>query len=343
MRTNSPFRRRTPIGAWLAASAAALVLLPGARGVATPEAVASNESGFQSPAADTAPLAPAITETANDEAAEPVAAVPHYQWATGASYPYTLTIQVDHGREIETLSGTPTLNVRGLNAGHAEFSMTGGQLASTRVTKPGREPEFDPLSFPRVPRFPRMAFPTGGWRGPSFSPGLTLPAEHLVRIDERGRIVSEQGEGEPLPYLLGQVSELLIAPLPEHAVREWQETTGTEIAITREEDASDPFAIPTSLLVDEPRPESLAAETTASYSISSDDDGRLTLHRSSTLNTIQQLDGQPRITLSQDATWQFDQPGEPPERLAAEVSLVVRDGNVTTTYPIHIEAARVRE
>jgi hypothetical protein len=338
MRSNAAFRRRMPVGAWLAAFAAAIILLPGARGITNLEAVASIDLGVQSPLEDRAPAAPE-KDKADGRKHPPLPALPRYTWEAGTSYPYQVTIEVDHGREVETLTGTPTFSVRSVEAGRAEFAIAGDSLTSVRTTKPGREPEFDPLRFPEVPRFPRMAFPTGSWRGPHYGPyGPTVPLEHLLRIDDRGRAVSEQGEGEPLPYMLGSLADLLIAQWPAEA--EWSETTGTEVSVTHDDD-EDRFPFPVGYPYSEPQPESLAAEQTSACSLSQLADNSWELRRRRELATVQQVDGQPRIALTEDATWLFDTPGDMPSRLDATAKLIVRENNVTTTFPIRIQAERL--
>jgi beta-lactamase regulating signal transducer with metallopeptidase domain len=340
MRSNVPFRRRMPVGAWLAAAAAAIVLLPGARGITSLEAIASIDSGVQSPLGDRAPAAPE-KDKSDGRKQPPVPQLPRYTWEAGASYPYRLTIEVDHGREVETLTGTPTFTVRNVEAGRAEFAIAGDTLSSVRTTKPGREPEFDPLRFPEIPRFPRMAFPTGSWRGPHYGPyGPTVPLEHLVRIDDRGRTVSEQGQGEPLPYMLGGLGDLLVAKWPAEADAEWSETTGTEVSITHD-DESNEFPIPIGYRGTEPQPESLAAEQSSVCSLTELADGGWELRRRRDLATVQQIDGEPRIALTEDATWQFGAPGDMPSRLDATAKLIVRENNVTTTFPIRIQAERL--
>lgn len=340
MRSNAPFRRRMPLGAWLVLLAVALAVLPGARGVT------ANSSEIGNPATS-AENVPAITSGL--KASAKLATAPEsdrtsreplrYEWEAGARYPYRVSIVVDHGNETETIAGNPTWIVRSLQPGQAEFALSGDQLVTTRITKPDRVPRFDPLDVPSIPRFPRTAFPTGGWPGPTFP--SSRPVEHLVRIDDRGRMVAEQGEGESLPYFLGSLSALLFAPMPAAAEREWTEAGGAEVSITREVDDDDPFPVPSYIFSSEPEPESLTADLTAAHSVTAGDGGALQVHRRRTVSTVEQVDGRPRIELTEDAVWTLEAAGGMPQQLAAEVSLVMRENNVTTTYPIRITAERL--
>ena len=262
-----------------------------------------------------------------------------YAWEAGARYPYRVSIVVDHGNETETIAGNPTWIVRSLQPGQAEFALSGDQLVTTRFTKSDRVPRFDPLDMTTIPRFPRTAFPTGGWRGPTFP--SSRPVEHLVRIDDRGRMVAEQGEGESLPYLLGSLSALLFAPLPAAEEREWTELEGTEVSITRDENADDPFPVPSYIFSSQPEPELLTADLSAAYSVAPGDDGTLQVRRRRTVTTVEQVDGRPRIELTEDAAWTLEAAGRMPRQLTADVSLVTRENNVTTTYPIRITAERL--
>ena len=340
MRSNAPFRRRMPLGAWLVLLAVALAVLPGARGVtANSSEVDVAEAAVESVPAITSGLKAAAKLATLPESGRAGSEPLRYEWEAGARYPYRVSIVVDHGSETETISGNPTWIVRNRYPGQAEFTLSGDQLVSTRITKPDRVPRFDPLDIPSIPRFPRTAFPTGGWRGPTFP--SSRPVEHIVRIDDRGRMVAEQGEGESLPYFLGSLSALLFAPLPAAGEREWTESGGTEVSITRDDDANDPFPVPSYIFSSEPEPESLTADLTAAHSVTVENNAALHVHRRRTVSTVEQVDGRPRIELTEDAAWTLDAAGGMPQQLAADVSLVVRKNNVTTTYPIRITAERL--
>lgn len=342
MRPGSPFRRRMSIGSWVATACIAAVVLPGARGLRSSLAEASIADG--APSSSLEPVggmpadapAPELTQQAETNPLEPRAFRDQRQ--AGANVPYQLTIEVDHGREVETLSATPTLNLRNGGGGRAEFFVTRDMLSSVRSTKPRREREFDPFRFREVPRFPRMAYPTGSWRGPHVAP--TLPGEHLVRFDDGGGSVSEQVESEPLPYLLGSLADLLIPRRPPGGESQWSETIGTEVLNIRAKDDG-PSSIPRVIPAGDAQPESLAAEQTTVATLAQNAAGGWELRRHRELTTIQQIDGGPRLALSEDAVWQFSAPGEMPLRLDATAKLIVREDHGGATLPIRITAERL--
>jgi hypothetical protein len=253
-----------------------------------------------------------------------------YNWRPGTSLPYRINIEVDHNVEVETISGTPSFHVRSAADGQAELIVTGDRLMSVRLPKPGRIRD---LSMPRIPRFPRVDFPTPG-----------LPSEHTVRLDARGRVISEQGQSEPLPYLLGHLPSFLFEPLPETLRDEWRQTRTSEIRLTADDDDTSPFPIrranPFSPF-GEPEPELLSAEETATYRVEAVDAAHLVLHKDYALATVQTVDGEPRVKFAGQGRMTFDTKRGIPTAIRCDARMTQRDGNVTTTWPIRATAELV--
>lgn len=334
MRDPASFRSHTPAWCWCVVLAAGALLLPGAsapvrQGARNQGASLTRElPPGEVPAAAATDQRPSAPSTA--AAAAPIPEALHYNWRPGMTLPYRINIEIDHNNEVETISGTPSFHVRSASNGQAELFVTGDRLLSVHAPKPGR---IGDLSMPRVPRFPRVAFP-----GPGF------PTEHTVRIDSRGRVISEQGASEPLPYLLGHLASFLFEPLPETLRNEWRQTRTTEIRFSTDDSDDSPFPIrrtsPFSPFA-EPEPELLSAEETATYRVEVVDAAHVALHKSCTLATVQTVDGEPRVQWTGQVRITFDADRGLPTAVSCDARMTQKDGNVTTTWPIRATAELV--
>jgi beta-lactamase regulating signal transducer with metallopeptidase domain len=337
MRAPGTFRAHTPAWCWALLLCVGIVVLPGA---STPVQQGLEDEGV-AVARDTVPPTGRggsndtdIDEPAPELPAAAVTSLPRelrYNWRPGTSFPYRINIEVDHNDEVETISGTPSFHVRSAVDGQAELIVTGDRLMSVRLPRPGRIRD---LSMPRIPRFPRVDFPTPG-----------LPTEHTVRLDARGRVISEQGESEPLPYLLGHLPSFLFEPLPETLRDEWRQTRMSEIRLGADDADESPFPIRRTnpfRPFAEPQPELLSAEETATCRIERLDAGHIVLHKDYTLATVQTVDGEPRVRFTGQVQMKFDTERGIPTSIRCDARMTQRDGNVTTTWPIRATADLVQ-
>ena len=139
-----------------------------------------------------------------------------------------MEIEIDHGDEVETQKGTVVLSVVPGSEGQALVSMPPLHLASQQTLKPGRNP-FAPGFGPPIPRIPAMGPPEFG----AFS-------GHELKMDSRGRVIAERGEGQ-LPFALGALVPLIFQPLPEAAEARWQRTENPAIRLTADWPFRSPF------------------------------------------------------------------------------------------------------
>ena len=152
-----------------------------------------------------------------------------YRWQAEKTYQYSMNIEADLGESIETLSGTPAYVVRSTGKDGTELVFNGRLMPSQRFKPAQRIPFGGP---------PRMRSPFSNFSGvgiPTFP-----PTEHLLHYDDRGHLQSMSGQSQ-LPYILGNLSQLLIVPFSEELEAKWVETEKTSITL---KSADDRFPFP---------------------------------------------------------------------------------------------------
>ncbi len=332
MRPAEAFRPHMPAACWAVLLLAALVILPGAgvaletrQGVRSTPVTKANETTGETlagqgdkqgrPAIDSAPL------VSTEAPPAPVGNALRYRFDPGARYAYRVSIEADLGEEIETHSGTPTFHVRNVGDRTADLLVTGGELMSYQRPKPGRIPSF---GIPRVPRFPRTSFPRGGF-----------PMQHELRVDDRGRVISERG-GTALPYVLGTLAGVIFKPLPAEERPQWTISGTTTVRLGPAEDADSPFSRARSPFSPfaEPEPELLNAEESAQFAVEFVDADTRRVTKEYALQSVAKHDGEPRMSLTGSGTTLLDVRRGVPTDVQYTARLVIREQNVATTYPL---------
>ena len=321
------FDRQTPVWCWGVLLAAAIVVLPGA---STTDEEASSPStaslGAAEPNGGRTQPPERKTEHEPDEAplatGEDASTVqaPTYRWKQGASYAYRMKIDVDLGKSIETISGTPTFIVRSLHENGAEFIVTGDRMPSFQHPKPQ---QLSTLDLSEIPVFPRVNLPR-----PRFFGDLT------VQLDENGRLVSSTGEPEKLPYLLGTVYELLFPVLDDDGKSRWSKSSTTDVQFSDNDDAfyGRNAAAVSPFLSDDG--EVLRAESVSEFHIDADDEDRAVVVRELRLESTAAVGGKPRVLLAGASRWVFDAEAGVPVLVEHDAELIVREGNTTVACPI---------
>jgi hypothetical protein len=243
-------------------------------------------------------------------AAQPVAL--RYEWEAGARYGFEVEITADHGEEIETLKGTPIVEVTSVTDDGARIRLHNKDLTS--VTTPKRQGR-SPVRFPSIPRIPSAI-------GPGFN-------GHELTLDVRGRVINQRGESQ-LPFVLGNLAQLLIEPLPADAVETWTQSESTAIRITSEWPPRSPFRRD----VDQER---LNAEETTTFTLSEVGDDSVILRKEYRLETVEAVNGQPRMELSGSGELTFDRDRRMPSSLTYEAHFIVREDNTEVKYPITVK------
>ena len=160
-------------------------------------------------------IAPALPSAAAD-----APAVPRYQFKAGEHYIYEINIEATLPDGKETLSGQSEYTVKSVDATTGQMTLVNrATLATRKEAKPVARPMGPPMRRP------------GPFGGPFSGPSYGTPRE--VVIDPQGTAIKYNGDCQ-LPFLLGNLWQLLIDPLPAEGKQTWD--LKRDIAITEAED-----------------------------------------------------------------------------------------------------------
>src|SRR5690349_485304 len=136
-------------------------------------------------------------------AAEPAPEL-RYRWKPGQTHVYDVSIEADYGDYLDILSGKVVYQVNSADPDGIKVTFRGG-LAERQQLKPDKKGIL--LSRPRMP----------------FSPftGVGAARSTDMTINDRGEVVSMKGTSQ-LPYLLGNLSQLMLDRLPKDAEKTWK-------------------------------------------------------------------------------------------------------------------------
>jgi hypothetical protein len=139
-----------------------------------------------------------------------------------------------------------------------------------------------------------------------------------------------------LPYLLGNLWELLIDPMPPEGQRTWQ--SSNEIVIVRKGGRQSHVSFlarpPFTTDKDVNRP----AEQTVSYTLAATTDRAAVIEKKYRLVTDEKTGGRPRVEHVGQGQIMFDLRAGVPQSLAMEYTLTVRPENVDVRIPITVSA-----
>lgn len=246
--------------------------------------------------------------TAADDPTPPL----RYHWKAGQTYAYFVTVEVDQGDYLDILSGTPTYTVVKTDADGTKLTFH-GTLKEKQQAKPGK----------------RIIVRRG--RGSPFSPftgvGPGIRGGSELTVNDRGEILSAQGSSQ-LPYLLGNLSQLMLAPLPKVGERSWKVSTDIVISLAE-------GRLPRPGLRDDDRKQLKAVKET-SFAIEQATKEEVTIARRYELKTGETVGGKPRFEIVGDGKLSFDLKAGVPGKLEFQQKLVIREGTTTEETPIKI-------
>jgi len=232
-----------------------------------------------------------------------------YNWQKGKTYVYRLNIVVDRGYYNEELSGNVSYKVKTVDEDEISLVMTPTLTRGEKVTAPGRiivTPGGRMLFFATVP-----------------------PAkEALFALDPFGKMLRLE-QSSSLPYLLGDLSQLMVEQLPAEPQSQW--TVSNEMGLVVVE-AHYPFCRYLSSGFREGVP---AAEKTV-YTVKGRTGKFITITKQYELTTASTIGGKPRFEAGGQGTLQFDTEQGVCGKSDYSLRVVVRDANTTEEIPVRI-------
>jgi hypothetical protein len=255
-----------------------------------------------------------------------------YRWQAGRSYAYSVSIEADEEEAIETFAGTPAYIVRSTGKDGIELLFNGRLMPSPKF-KPSLGVPFGPPPRIRSP-FSSTFSGVGIQRFPA--------AGHLLHVDDRGRVESMHGQSQ-LPYVLGNLSQLLLIPFPEEAAERWEETDKTAITLKSDDDRFPMARSRFGPFADRDEGERLEARERTVYERGERRGDIVVIHGLHELKTARTLDGRPRLELSGDVRIDFDLALGLPVSLDGRFLLTQNTGNSTRKVPIVVSARLLSE
>ena len=239
-----------------------------------------------------------------------------YGWKKGQTLTFHVKIEVDQGDYTTILAGHPTYTVRKADEDGVEFGFS-GLLSESRKAKPGKRIFF---------RGPGRNSPFSPFTG--VSPGsLGRRGGTVIKINSRGEIVSKTGSSQ-LPFLLGNLSELMLELLPEGNEKTWNESTDISISFS-----SGRIPRPSFLRDDK---KLIKAKQVTTYTLGEVSANEATLKKEYHLRTVETIKGKPRFEIVGSGTVTFDLKQGSPIKLDFKQTVIERENNKTEETPLRV-------
>ncbi len=242
-----------------------------------------------------------------------------YGLKKGESLVYRVRIEAQRDSHTEIYAGTPSLRVTKSDLDGVAYTFS-GTLSQSQKSKPGVR------NFPRFPRGPRSPFGS-----PLTGVGIGSPlSSETVEINTRGRVVTRRGNSQ-LPFLLGNLSELMIELLPEDDKQDaWSLQETTSIGMS----SSSRFPRPRSPFGrDDADRKVLNAIEKTEYKIKSSEAGKTLVEKTYSLKTDATNRGKPKLEVTGTGTFTFDAALGGLSQADYKMSYISRDGNTTVEVP----------
>jgi hypothetical protein len=243
-----------------------------------------------------------------------------YSWKPGETYAYAVKVDADLGEVVEELSGHVTYICKAADANSMTLSHQGSLNPHLR-TKDGR-PVLGAIRF-------RMFSPLGGVGiGGRFQ-------QSEIKIDPTGKVVAAQGQSQ-LPFLLGDLLQLVIEPLPANNQPNWEATR--PITITEVQNTGRPA----SRFRPAPTIQRSASER-IQYSLGQATGDTVIINKKYELKTDEIVNGAPRLQQTGDGTITFDTKAGVPREMNFKFLMVSNENNVTLRVPVTLKYHRLTE
>jgi hypothetical protein len=248
------------------------------------------------------------------EATKPAAATStllkklHYDWRKGQTYVYRVRVIGERGNDTENRTGEVTYKVKSTQLGEIQLAMNSNM-------------KYEAAANPR-----RYVLLPG--RHVGFLSNADGAKEVTITIDPHGRLLESKGEA-PLPYLLGDLSELIVEPLPQAEQASWTISGDPGVAVVSLQYPFWRFSRPGF------REGVPAAEKTV-YTVLEGSDKLITIAKHYEMSSAATLAGKPRIEATGDGKLKFDTERGVFASLDFDIRVTVRDSNKTEETPLHI-------
>lgn len=264
--------------------------------------------------ASSAPAGAMLQAGATPEAAKPATVPPallkklHYNWQKGQSYVYRVRISGERGSATENRDGEVTYKVKSTQLDEIELAMTSKMRLSLNM---------HPSDYVLLPG-----------RHVGFVTNIDGTREYTIRINPQGRVLDSRG-GAPLPYLLGDLAELVIEPLPQAEQMTWTVQGDPGIAVVS---AHYPYCrYPRAAFR-----EGIPANEKTVYTVMEATGKLLIISKHYEMTSAATLGGKPRIEGTGDGKLKFDTERGAFASLDYDIRITVRDTNKTEETPLHL-------
>jgi hypothetical protein len=260
-----------------------------------------------------------------------------YAWKAGQNYVYKVKIEVDLGDESLEMTGNPSYQAVSADTNRAVLRFR-GTLMENRRPKAGAGGMAGAFG-PRVPRGPgrmgpRGIGPAGPIRprmGPSFSPltgvGLHGPMSWSeLTVDPQGYITRQQGTSQ-LPFLLGNLSYLMIEPLAVDSQPTWTVENDAGIIIRDGIPRFGPVANTEGFVP--------ARERTV-YTVESATDSLVTIRKQYEFRAAATGDEKPPFEIAGDGKYTFDMKQGVSAGLDFTMTVTFRKGGLSIDIPVKV-------
>jgi len=229
-----------------------------------------------------------------------------YAWKKGQAFVYRVRIVGDRGNDLENRSGLVTYTVKSNQYDEIHLAMKSDMQCESTVR---------PSRYTLLPG-----------RHVGFVSHSDGKRESSIRIDPTGRILEAKGE-TPLPYLLGDLAELIVEPLRER--ESWTVENDPGLAVVSLEYPFWRFSQPGFR-------EGVPAVEKTDYTVLEASDKLITIAKHYAMHSAATLGGKPRIEAVGDGKLQFDVARGAPAALDFNITVTVRDSNKTEETPLHL-------
>jgi len=233
---------------------------------------------------------------------------PRYRFKAGERYIYEVRIEADLPDTIETTSGHSFYTVRSTKESSGEMTLRSfGSLRKKQQRKPNQRFRFRP------------PFPLSG---------ANFGLSREVTIQPNGRVVRCSGSSQ-LPFLLGNLWQLVLFPLPEEGQQSWQTTR--EVRLIKASRRPRRFRRPSS-----GEEQSRTANETVDYTLGEATGETVAIKKKQTLTTVEKTDGKPALEQTTEGHLVFDLGRGVPELVALKSTITSRKDNNTYEVPVTV-------